>query len=94
MYRTPYTIYHIPCTLHHTPYTIHHTSYTILADWCPPGGPKSREMCVRMLLDNKSDPNMRDFQNFTALHYACMWGWMGCVKVSGVCGNCEMEGYI
>jgi ankyrin repeat protein len=46
-----------------------------LSDWCKPGGPKSRENCIKFLLDQVgSNPNEKDFQDFTALHYACIWG--------------------
>lgn len=50
-------------------------------DWCQPGGPKSRETCIKLLLEQGADPNEKDFQDFTALHYAAMWGWITTLKV-------------
>ena len=38
------------------------------SDWVRPGGPKSRENCIRFLLQNGVDPNAKDFQDFIALH--------------------------
>ena len=45
-----------------------------LSDWCKPGGPKSRENCIKLLLENGANANDKDFHDFTALHYASMWG--------------------
>lgn len=50
-------------------------------DWVAPGGPKSRETCIKLLLENGADPNEKDFQDFTALHYAAMWGWTTTAKL-------------
>ena len=44
-------------------------------DWIKPGGPKSREKCIEYCLKAGADPNIRDFHDFTPLHYAAMWGW-------------------
>lgn len=43
-------------------------------DWCQPGGPKSRENCIKLLLQQGVNVNQQDFQGFTALHYAALWG--------------------
>eukprot|EP01038_Epipyxis_sp_PR26KG_P015116 gene15116-20337_t len=43
------------------------------SDWVLPGGPKSRENCIKFLLEKGVDPNTKDFHNYTALHYAAMW---------------------
>ena len=51
------------------------------ADWIKPGGPKSRENCIRFLLNKGADLNERDFHDFTCLHYAVMWGWVSTVKL-------------
>ena len=32
-------------------------------------------MCILHLIEHGADVNFRDFQGFTALHYACMYGW-------------------
>lgn len=34
----------------------------VASDWIKPGGPKSRERCIELLLRNGVDPNERDFQ--------------------------------
>eukprot|EP01039_Chlorochromonas_danica_P010314 gene10314-11414_t len=49
--------------------------------WCAPGGPLHRERCVQLLLENGCHANAKDFQDFTALHYAAMWGWTKTMKV-------------
>ena len=41
---------------------------------CKPGGPRSREAIVKMLLDNGADANDVDFHGFTPIHFASMWG--------------------
>lgn len=53
-----------------------------LTDWCKPGGPKSRENCVKLLLENGVDPNQKDFHDFTALHYASIWGMFVCIVLN------------
>ena len=41
---------------------------------CKPGGPRSREAIVKMLLDNGADVNDADFHGFTPIHFASIWG--------------------
>jgi ankyrin repeat protein len=51
------------------------------ADWIKPGGPKSRERCIDLCLKAGADPNVKDFHDFTPLHYAAMWGWTPACKL-------------
>ena len=44
-------------------------------DWIKPGGPLSREKCIKYCLKSGADVKMRDYHDFTCLHYAAMWGW-------------------
>jgi hypothetical protein len=53
----------------------------VAADWIKPGGPRSREKCIRHLINNEVDVNKKDFHDFTPLHYACMWGWTSTAKL-------------
>lgn len=65
-----------------------------LNDWAKPGGPKSRENCIKLLLKHGADVNARDFHGFTALHFAAMWGWTSTVKLllnSGADANAQNE---
>lgn len=43
-------------------------------DWVKPGGPRSRENCVKLLVEHRSSVLEADYQGFTVLHYAAMWG--------------------
>lgn len=43
--------------------------------WIRPGGPTEREKCIRHLIAQKCNVNLKDYHDFTALHYAAMWGW-------------------
>ena len=43
-------------------------------DWVRPGGPRNRENCVKLLVEHGADVHMTDYQNFTCLHFAAMWG--------------------
>ncbi len=52
-----------------------------LNDWIKPGGPKAREMCVKYCITLGADVNVRDFHDFTCLHYAAMWGWTSACKL-------------
>jgi ankyrin repeat protein len=52
-----------------------------LSDWCKPGGPKSRENCIKVLLDHGCPVNEKDYHDFTALHYAAIWGESGFLLV-------------
>ena len=49
-------------------------------DFLKPGGPRAREELVQIIIANSPNPtqvvNEKDFQNYTALHYAAMWGWI------------------
>lgn len=45
-----------------------------LIDWVKPGGPRSRENCVKALVENGADILEADYQGFTVLHFAAMWG--------------------
>eukprot|EP01036_Dinobryon_divergens_P030701 gene30701-39985_t len=52
-----------------------------LSDWIKPGGPRSRENCIRYLIDKGANVNEADYHDFTCLHYATMWGWPSTVKL-------------
>lgn len=43
-------------------------------DWCQPGGPRNRENCIKLLVERGANINEKDYQNFTILHFAAMWG--------------------
>lgn len=43
-------------------------------DWCKPGGPRSRENCVKLLVEHRASIHEVDYQGFTVLHFAAMWG--------------------
>jgi hypothetical protein len=43
-------------------------------DWCKPGGPRSRENCVKLLVEHRASVHEVDYQGFTVLHFAAMWG--------------------
>ena len=43
-------------------------------DWCKPGGPRSRESCVKLLVEHGANIHEVDYQGFTVLHFAAMWG--------------------
>lgn len=45
-----------------------------LIDWVKPGGPRNRENCVKALVENGADIHEADYQGFTVLHFAAMWG--------------------
>ena len=40
----------------------------IAQDWIKPGGPRSREKCIRTLIREEVNLNTKDFHDFTALH--------------------------
>jgi len=50
-------------------------------DWIKPGGPKSRELCVKYCIKMGADVTIRDYHDFTCLHYAAMWGWASTCKL-------------
>ena len=48
-----------------------------LLDWVKPGGPRNRENCVKMLVEQGANLLDTDYQGFTVLHFAAMWGmWL------------------
>lgn len=49
-------------------------------NWLKPGGQKEREDCLAYLIKQKCNVNAKDFHNFTAMHYAAMWGWVGAIQ--------------
>lgn len=60
-------------------------------DWIKPGGPKSREICVKYCIKMGADVTARDYHDFTCLHYAAMWGWASTCKMllnAGADVNC------
>lgn len=50
-------------------------------DWIKPGGPKSRETCIKYCIKMGADVTVRDYHDFTCLHYAAMWGWASICKL-------------
>ena len=50
------------------------------SDWLKPGGPKSRENCIKFLINKGCDVNEKDYHDYTALHYATMWEWNSTVR--------------
>jgi ankyrin repeat protein len=55
----------------------------LLIDWVKPGGPRNRENCVKMLIHHGANIHDTDYQGFTILHFAAMWGtfWFVCLRV-------------
>ena len=49
-------------------------------DWVKPGGPEKRLQCLKLLIGENADIDATDFHEYTALHYAAMYGWLDCVK--------------
>lgn len=80
------------------PNTVKPEDVESVSDWIRPGGVEERISLIELLLNLGADPNIEDYHAYTALHYACMWGWPRAVKslieyksdinarnVSGVC---------
>eukprot|EP00596_Hydrurales_sp_CCMP1899_P008985 CAMPEP_0119040646 /NCGR_PEP_ID=MMETSP1177-20130426/10651_1 /TAXON_ID=2985 /ORGANISM="Ochromonas sp, Strain CCMP1899" /LENGTH=369 /DNA_ID=CAMNT_0007005925 /DNA_START=219 /DNA_END=1325 /DNA_ORIENTATION=- len=53
---------------------------TIASDWQKPGGEKERCQCISLLIELGADVNYKDSESFSALHYACIWGWSSAVE--------------
>lgn len=51
-----------------------------LSDWIKPGGPKSRENCIKLLVREGALVNSKDFQGFSPIHFAAIWGWTSTIK--------------
>ena len=49
--------------------------------WLRPGGPQEREACVKHLIKQKCNVNLKDYHGFTALHFAAMLGWTAVCKM-------------
>lgn len=48
----------------------------LLTDWIRSGNEEVREEILRILIEQtRPDVNFKDYHNYTALHYTCMWGW-------------------
>jgi len=47
----------------------------VASDWIKPGGPKARQRCIELLLNEGADANIKDVHEYTPLHYCAMWGW-------------------
>lgn len=52
-----------------------------LVDWEKPGLQRERHRVIAALLQQKADPNILDFLDWSPLHYACMLGWIETVKL-------------
>ena len=48
-------------------------------DFLKPGGPAARQELIDIVIRNGAMVNEKDYHDFTALHYACMWGWLHAV---------------
>lgn len=46
-----------------------------VSHWIKPGGPRDREDLVNCLIEHGADVNIADLHDYTAMHYAAMWGW-------------------
>jgi len=54
--------------------------------WFRPGGQAEREACLSYLISQRCNVNAKDFHDFTAMHYAAMWGWVGAIKQLSAAG--------
>lgn len=50
------------------------------SDWIRPGDIKTRKKLISKLVSEGADYEVKDIQDFRALHYACIWGWDKCVE--------------
>lgn len=50
-------------------------------DFKRPGGKEERLKILKILVDNGADVNLKDFHDYTPLHYACIWSWLPAVEV-------------
>ena len=48
-------------------------------DFLKPGGPNARQELVNIVISHGANVNEKDYQEYTPLHYACMWGWVNSV---------------
>lgn len=63
------------------PNTVKPDDVESLVDWIHPGGVEERQGLVEVLLNQGVDPNVKDYHDFAALHYATIWGWDTTVKL-------------
>ena len=42
--------------------------------------PEERQNPIELKLDHGAKCNVKDYHDFTCLHYACMWGWAGSIE--------------
>ena len=50
-------------------------------EWIRPGSAEDRQKIVACLIKRKADPNRVDYHDHSALHYACVWGWVPTVDL-------------
>ena len=50
-------------------------------EWIRPGTAEDRQKIVACLIKRKCDPNKVDYHDHSALHYACVWGWVPTVDL-------------
>ena len=50
-------------------------------EWIRPGTAEDRQKIVACLIKRKADPNRVDYHDHSALHYACVWGWVPTVDL-------------
>jgi len=53
----------------------------LINDWVKPGFPRERENIIGLLIESGQDIHVKDFHNYTAIHYTCMWGWLNTLKL-------------
>ena len=63
-----------------TPIAVKPEDIESMVDWVKVGGPKERQDLIELMLDHGAKCNVKDYHDFTCLHYACMWGWAGTVE--------------
>jgi hypothetical protein len=52
----------------------------VASDWISPGTQQQREEMICRLIRRNVSVTDKDFQDFTCLHYAAMWGWLQATK--------------
>lgn len=64
-----------------TPISVKPDDVESMVDWIKPGTVEDRQKMVLLLLDHGANPNLKDYHDYTALHYAVIWGWTETVKL-------------
>jgi hypothetical protein len=64
-----------------TPISVKPDDVESMVDWIKPGSIEDRQKMILLLLDHGANPNFKDYHDYTALHYATIWGWTETVKL-------------